>query len=89
MPDVVGQSRDQAVAAVQAAGFDAKVTEVFADKPEGIVVETDPASGTGVRWKELVVELKVSKGAKPVTVPDVVGTTSSEATKNCRTRASR
>ena len=32
VPDVVGQQRDEAVAAVQAAGFDAKVTEVFADE---------------------------------------------------------
>ena len=80
MPDVVGQQRDEAVAAVQAAGFDAKVTEVFADKPDGIVVETDPAAGTAAE-EGSVVELKVSKGGKPVTVPDVVGTTSSEATK--------
>ena len=80
VPNVVGKSRDEAVAAVQAAGFDAKVTEVFADKPDGTVVETDPAEGTSAE-KGSVVELKVSKGGKPVTVPDVVGTTSSEATK--------
>jgi beta-lactam-binding protein with PASTA domain len=80
VPDVVGKRRDEAVAAVQAAGFDAKVTEVFADKPDGIVVETDPAAGTSAE-KGSVVELKVSKGGKTVTVPDVVGTTSSEATK--------
>jgi beta-lactam-binding protein with PASTA domain len=80
VPDVVGKRKDAAVAAVQAAGFDAKVTEVFADKPDGVVVETDPASGKTAE-KGSVVELKVSKGGKPVTVPDVVGTTSSEATK--------
>ena len=45
VPNVVGKSRDEAVAAVQAAGFDAKVTEVFADKPDGTVVETDARCG--------------------------------------------
>ena len=43
-------------------------------------METDPAAGTAAE-EGSVVELKVSKGGKPVTVPDVVGTTSSEATK--------
>ncbi len=83
VPDVVGEQTDDAVAAVEEAGFEAKVTEVFADEEEGIVVEQDPAAGGNLR-EGATVELSASKGREPVEVPDVVGTTSSEATAALR-----
>ena len=83
VPDVVGEQTAAAVAAVEAASFEAKVTEVFSDKQAGTVVEQDPTAGGNLKEGSSVA-LTVSKGRKPVDVPDVVGTTSSEATATLR-----
>ena len=80
VPDVIGEQSGEAVSNVEAAGFDAKVVQVFSDKPVGVVVATNPEPGTNAK-EDSTVELSVSKGGKPVVVPDVVGTTSSEATE--------
>jgi beta-lactam-binding protein with PASTA domain len=79
VPDVVGQTRSEAVTALTAAGFKAAVTEAFSDKKAGIVVSQKPEAGAKLD-EGGTVALVVSKGGKPVIVPDVVGTTSSEAT---------
>ncbi len=79
VPNVVGQTESEAVAAVTAAGFKADVTQAFSNKKAGIVVSQEPKGGSNLEDGS-VVALTVSKGGKPVTVPDVVGTTSSEAT---------
>ena len=68
---------------MEEAGFEAKVTEVFSDEEAGTVVEQDPAAGGNLR-EGSTVELTASKGREPVEVPDVVGTTSSEATATLR-----
>ena len=86
MPDVVGEN-GAAVAAVQAAGFDAKVTRSSRTRQTGSSSRQIPQRGGPEEGS--VVELKVSKGGKPVTVPDVVGTTSSEATKTLQDAGSR
>ena len=79
VPNVVGQTESEAVDALTAAGFESDVTQTFSDKQKGLVVAQDPKAGANLKEGETVV-LAVSKGGKPVSVPDVVGTTSSEAT---------
>jgi beta-lactam-binding protein with PASTA domain len=79
VPDVVGQTQAEAVDALTAASFEADVTEAFSDQKAGIVVAQEPKAGANLKEGETVA-LTVSKGGRPVAVPDVVGTTSSEAT---------
>ena len=79
VPDVVGETRSEAVDALAAAGFESDVTEAFSDKKAGTVVSQDPKAGAQLD-EGGTVTLAVSKGGKPVIVPDVVGTTSAEAT---------
>lgn len=79
VPDVVGETQSQAVAALTAAGFEARTTEAFSDKKAGIVVSQKPDAGAKLD-EGGTVDLVVSKGGKPVIVPDVVGATSADAT---------
>jgi beta-lactam-binding protein with PASTA domain len=79
VPNVVGQMESEAVNALTAASFESDVTEAFSDKKAGVVVAQEPKAGANLK-EGSTVELTVSKGGKPVAVPDVVGTTSSEAT---------
>ncbi len=71
VPSVVGQSVEDAVAELTRIGLTAQVVEVFSDQNPGTVTgqSLDPGTvvveGTGVR-------INVSKGSKPVTVPNVV-----------------
>jgi eukaryotic-like serine/threonine-protein kinase len=72
VPDVVGQSRDQAVSDLVSAGLKANVVTVNSLQPVNTVLATAPKAGT-----ELVegstVRVNVSKGPKPITVPNVIG----------------
>jgi serine/threonine-protein kinase len=72
IPSVVGQTRDSAVAELTQAGLDAQVVEVNSDKEAGTVTKQSPAAGTvvidGTR-----VQINVSTGPRPVTVPNVIG----------------
>ena len=86
VPDTVGQSRDDAVAAVRGAGLKPKAFTVPSSQPKGTVVAQKPLGGKRVPGGS-VVRLNVSSGsttavpppppppAKPatVTVPDVTG----------------
>jgi serine/threonine-protein kinase len=72
VPDVVGESRDDAVAALSAAGLDPDVTEVYSEKPVGQVTAQKPGPGTRLARGETVF-INVSRGIKLVTVPSVVG----------------
>ena len=86
VPDTVGQSRDNAVAAVRGAGLKPKAFAVPSSQPKGTVVAQKPLGGKRVPGGS-VVRLNVSSGstaarpppppppAKPatVTVPDVTG----------------
>ena len=67
-----GKSRDTAVAELTSAGLDADVREVPSDKTPGIVTAQDPRPGT-VLVEGASVRINVSKGPKPVAVPNVVG----------------
>jgi len=72
VPSVTGDSRADAVAAIEEAGLVVGVTEAFSDTVgAGIVTSQDPAEGTLFRGD--TVSVVVSKGPPLVQVPDVVG----------------
>jgi eukaryotic-like serine/threonine-protein kinase len=72
VPDVVGMTRDEAVAALTAAELDYSVTEVYSEKPVGTVTAQSPGEGTRLVEGETV-HINVSRGIKQVSVPSVVG----------------
>ena len=72
IPSVVGQTVEDAVAELTRAGLDAQVVEVNSDEDEGTVTAQSPSAGTVV-VEGTQVRINVSKGPKPVTVPNVVG----------------
>ena len=83
VPDVVGETESEAIADLTGAGFETEVTKEFSDKKAGIVVSQEPKGGANLKEGSSV-SLVVSKGSEPVTVPDVVGTTASQATATLR-----
>ena len=78
VPDVVGLDYADAVQALDDVNLNAKKHEIFSQKPAGQVVAQDPPAGQQVVEGTEVV-LDVSKGAKNVTVPSVVGLSEAEA----------
>jgi serine/threonine-protein kinase len=78
VPDVVGMDYDDAVRTLRDAGLDWERREVFSNKRPGRVVGQDPAAEEEV-VEGTVVTLEVSKGAKQVTVPDVLDQTEPSA----------
>jgi beta-lactam-binding protein with PASTA domain/predicted Ser/Thr protein kinase len=72
IPSVVGQSVEDAVAELTQAGLDAQVVEINSDKDEGTVTAQFPTAGTVV-VEGTQVRINVSKGPKPVSVPNVIG----------------
>jgi eukaryotic-like serine/threonine-protein kinase len=60
------------VAELTSAGLDADVREVPSDRTPGVVTAQDPRPGT-VLVEGASVRINVSKGPKPVAVPNVVG----------------
>ena len=83
VPDVVGETTSAAVADLTAASFKSTIAQAFSDKRAGTVIRQKPAAGAKLK-EGASVALTASKGRKPVVVPDVVGTTSSEATATLR-----
>jgi beta-lactam-binding protein with PASTA domain len=79
VPDVVGQSRDDAEQALTDAGFTPKVVEAFSDDVEqGNVISVSPAAGQQAT-KGRTVTLTVSKGPQGVPLPNLVGTSQADA----------
>jgi eukaryotic-like serine/threonine-protein kinase len=72
IPSVVGQTDDDAVAELTRAGLVAQVAEVSSDRDVGTVTAQSPSAGTVV-VEGTQVRVNVSKGPKPVTIPNVVG----------------
>jgi eukaryotic-like serine/threonine-protein kinase len=72
VPDVVGETRDDAVIALTRADLEAKVVGLFSDKPENTVTAQSPQPGQTVDAGTRV-RINVSKGVQPVGVPPVVG----------------
>ncbi|MDX6423764.1 MAG: eukaryotic-like serine/threonine-protein kinase [Gaiellaceae bacterium] len=72
VPDVIGQNRDEAVAALARADLEAKTVEVFSEKEPGTVTGQSPAAGEKVKVGTRV-QINISRGVKPLTIPDVRG----------------
>jgi serine/threonine-protein kinase len=72
VPNVVGGSRDDAIAALTEAKLKPKVREVFNKAEPGTVVAQAPAGGERV-LAGTNVQINVSKGVQPLTVPNVIG----------------
>ena len=71
VPSLVGQSRDSAVAALTQLGLVAQVAEVNSDREEGTVTAQSLDPGTVV-VEGTRIRINISKGPKPVVVPNVV-----------------
>lgn len=81
VPKVVGLTKDEAVAELEALGLLVNITEEYDKKVEaGIVIEQDVKQDTEIDAGETVT-IKVSKGIEKVTVPDLLGKTEEEAKK--------
>ena len=79
VPDVIGETEEDATAALERAGFQVRVEREFnADERRGIVFEQDPEPDATVDEGETVT-ITVSRGERPVEVPSVVGLTLDEA----------
>ncbi len=72
VPSVVGQTVAVAVAELTQAGLNAQVVEVNSDKDEGTVTAQSPSAGLVV-VEGTQVRINVSRGPKPLSVPNVVG----------------
>ena len=81
MPDVIGQTQDQATAALKNAGLTAApaTTSDCNSTSNGNVVTQNPAGGASV-GKGSSVTITVCAAATPVTVPNVIGQTQDQAT---------
>ena len=82
VPDVVGKTKDQATAAIKAAGLTpGDVTEEYsASVDSGKIISSAPKAGKVIKHSEKV-SLVVSKGKEPTTIPDVTGLSEDEAKK--------
>lgn len=72
VPNVVGMSRDAAVAELVGAKLKANVVPVNSLKPVNEVLAQAPKPGTELIVNSTV-RINVSKGPKPITIPNVVG----------------
>ncbi|HEU5207227.1 MAG TPA: Stk1 family PASTA domain-containing Ser/Thr kinase [Gaiellaceae bacterium] len=72
IPSVVGQTAEDAVAELTRAGLVAQVVEINSDREVGTVTGQSPAAGLVV-VEGAQVRINVSRGPKPVSVPNVVG----------------
>ena len=74
VPPVVGMTLAEASARIEEVNLKVgKVTEAFNEKvPEGQVVSAKPGPGASLK-KGTAVAMTVSKGRKPIEVPDLTG----------------
>jgi serine/threonine-protein kinase len=74
VPNVAGETLDNAILTLTRAGFDKIETqEEFSQTVAiGIVISTNPAAGQSIP-RDATVIIIVSKGPEPVSVPDVIG----------------
>ena len=86
VPDVRGEDRGDAAAALERRGFGVEVETAFSDSfAEGTVIRTDPPAGESARRGSAVTML-VSRGQRLVGVPALVGLTRPEAVGRIRER---
>lgn len=80
MPDVVGRTKDEAQALFDSLQLKASYSEDYSDTvPSGSIISASQAVGTQLHWGDTV-DVVVSKGPQTVTLPDVTGKSTSEAT---------
>jgi len=72
VPSVVGESLDRALSDLRDANLRWRVVRVDSDEPEGQVVSQAPTAGASVDEGSRVT-LRVSKGPRPLAVPNVTG----------------
>ncbi len=86
VPDIVGMQLKEAREKYNKDGFSIIATEVDSDKPEGEILEQDPAEGTKKKKGEIKINVKVSKGdAKEFkAVENYVDASVSEAEKHIK-----
>jgi eukaryotic-like serine/threonine-protein kinase len=72
VPNVMGKSSDDAVAALTSAKLKFKVLNVFSKEDADTVVAQSPAGGTTVDQGS-VVHINISKGLEPIDIPNVIG----------------
>jgi serine/threonine-protein kinase len=72
VPNVVGQDVTSAVASLAQRGLDPKIVRIYSTSQVDTVTAQQPAAGDTVP-KGQSVRINVSRGAKPVSVPDVRG----------------
>jgi eukaryotic-like serine/threonine-protein kinase len=86
VPSTAGQSRDDAVAGLEEAGFEPLVRTANSDSVEaGTVISSDPRGGT-TATRGSTVTLTVSSGPKLAKVPVLVGSQRSVAVQQIRAR---
>ncbi|MFF2505346.1 Stk1 family PASTA domain-containing Ser/Thr kinase [Streptomyces sp. NPDC058067] len=80
VPDVTGETEEQAIADLQDAGLKAEIAteQVFSDQDKGSVAQQSPVGGKTLAEGDTV-ELTISKGPVMVEVPDVVGLSVADA----------
>ncbi|HEX2026312.1 MAG TPA: Stk1 family PASTA domain-containing Ser/Thr kinase [Actinomycetota bacterium] len=79
VPDVVGETEDDAIRILEDRGFRVQAEREFnEDVPRNEVFEQDPEEGERIARGDTVT-ITVSRGAQPVEVPGVVGLTEEEA----------
>ncbi|MGW3571333.1 PASTA domain-containing protein, partial [Streptomyces sp. NPDC000941] len=82
IPDVIGESEDDARDELTEAGFTVEIASerVFSDEDKGSVADQSPVSGNGaVGAKGDKVTLTLSKGQEMIEVPDVTGLSEDDA----------
>jgi serine/threonine protein kinase/beta-lactam-binding protein with PASTA domain len=72
VPGVVGLDLTSAVQTLAQKGFNSKIRRIYSSEPQDTVTAQLPAAGDKVD-KGYTVTLNVSRGAKPITIPDVTG----------------
>lgn len=78
VPDLVGQTVQDAVAVLNSQGLSMTVAEKASEKPKGVILSLDPAPGEEVR-SSFPIKAVVSAGSADVVVPDVRGRSLDEA----------
>jgi serine/threonine-protein kinase len=79
VPDVIGETEEDATATLEGTGLRVRVERQFnPDERRGIVFEQDPEPDTPAEEGDLVT-ITVSRGERPVEVPSLIGLTLEEA----------
>ncbi len=83
IPPLGGSTVSEAVTQVERMNLEARVEEVESSLPEGTVLTQWPEAGTRIKEDQIVI-LKVSKGGRRITLPDVRGLEKAQAAEKLR-----